>query len=160
MRFQTEKKHIIDLLFPIALFFVFAVSAVAVIILSANIYRSTTASSEDNYETGTVLSYVTEKLHQSDGGAQVTLGSFEGLDSLVIRQTYGGQDYVTYIYEDDGILRELFLQDGVDASASDGSEIMPVRDFSMKELSDGLFEFSCQSSEGKTLNTVAAVKSE
>ena len=42
MRFQTRQRHVIDLVFPIALFFVFAASALVVLILAADIYASTT----------------------------------------------------------------------------------------------------------------------
>ncbi len=42
MRFQTRSSHVIDLIFPIALFFVFAASSLSVLILAADIYASTT----------------------------------------------------------------------------------------------------------------------
>lgn len=159
MRFHREKKHIIDIIFPVSLFLVFAASALAVILLAANVYRDTAAASEDNYRTGTVLSYMTEKIHQNDTGGQISVGSFDGRDSLVIDQTYDSKDYVTYIYEDEGLLRELFIQNGVDAFAADGSEIMPVTDFTMNEISDGLFEFSCLSDDGQRISTIVAAKS-
>ena len=99
MRFSNEKKHVIDFMFPIALFFVFAASSLVVIILSANIYSSTTKASESGFNTRTVLSYVTEKIHQSDQNQAVSIGTFDGLPSLVIELTYDNdQTYVTYIY--------------------------------------------------------------
>ena len=45
MRFRTQQNHMIDFLFPVALFFVFAVSAMTVILLATGIYRSTTEHS-------------------------------------------------------------------------------------------------------------------
>ncbi len=39
MRFQSRKHHIIDILFPISLYFVFTVSALAVLLLATNVYR-------------------------------------------------------------------------------------------------------------------------
>ncbi|MCB6585629.1 DUF4860 domain-containing protein, partial [Streptococcus gordonii] len=73
-----------------------------------------TKASESGFNTRTVLSYVTEKIHQSDQNQAVSIGTFDGLPSLVIELTYDNdQTYVTYIYEDNGILRELFIQDGV-----------------------------------------------
>lgn len=161
MRFSTKKKHVIDFIFPIALFFVFAASSLVVIILAANIYSSTTKAAESGFETRTVLSYVTEKIHQSDRSQAVSIGKFDGRDSLIIEQGFDGNEtYITYIYEDDGVLRELFIQDGVDASAGSGREIMTVRDFSMEQLSDNLFKFVCTSEKGETVSTVVAVISE
>ena len=48
MRFRTQQNHMIDFLFPVALFFVFAVSAMTVILLATGIYRSTTEHSSRN----------------------------------------------------------------------------------------------------------------
>lgn len=161
MRFSNEKKHVIDFIFPIALFFVFAASSLVVIILAANIYSNTTKASESGFGTRTVLSYITEKIHQSDEEQAVYLGSFDDREALVIEQQFDSDFiYITYIYEDNGMLRELFIQDGVDASAENGREIMPVRNFSMKELNDSLFQFTCVSDEGDIRSTVVAVKSE
>lgn len=157
---STNRKHVIDMIFPFALFFVFAASALLVILLAAHIYQDTTALAEDNYESRIVLSYVSEKVHQGDENGGVFIGTFDGRDSIVIRQTYGGQSYETYIYEEDGVLRELFLQEGVAASAADGREIMEVHDFQMEQLQPGLFRFSCTTGEGEALSTVVAVLSE
>lgn len=160
MRFHSEKKHVIDFVFPIALFFVFAASSLIVILLAANIYRSTAKASESGFQTRTVLSYVTEKIRQGDERGAVSIGTFDGHDALVIQSVYGeDQIYMTYIYEDNGILRELFIQDGIEAKASSGREITKVTDFNMKKLSDRLFEFSCSSKDKKTIKTIVSVKS-
>lgn len=161
MRFSSEKKHVIDVIFPIALFFVFAASSLVVIILAANIYSGTTKAAESGFSTRTALSYLSEKIHQSDGSQAVSIENFENKEALVIRQAYdNGQTYITYIYEDNGILRELFIQEGVDASADSGREIMPIYKFVMKQLSDNRFYFICSSEEGETMSAVAAVRSE
>lgn len=159
MKFHSNKKHVIDLIFPIALFLVFAASALLVILLAANIYQRTTAMAEVNYESRTALSYVTEKIHQGDAGGEITIGTFDGHDSIIIGQNYGSQHYQTYIYEDEGILRELFIQEGTKASAADGREITEVHQLQMEQLADGLFRFTCVGADGKELNAVAAVLS-
>lgn len=160
MRFHTEKKHVIDLIFPVALFFVFAACSLIVVLMASNIYSSTTKASETGFETRTPLSYVTEKIHQSDENGTVSISVFDGLDALVIHQDFGShKSYTTYIYEYEGALRELFIQDGVDASVSDGKEILNVREFTMKQITDSVFGFSCTSSEGDVLKTAVTVKS-
>lgn len=160
MRFYFIKKHVVDIIFPFALFFVFAASSLLVILLAADIYRDTTAMAESNYESRTVLSYMTEKIRQGDENGEVYIGSFDGRDSVVIRQTYGQQSYQTYIYEDEGVLRELFLQEGVEAAASDGRKIMEVHNLQLEQLEEGLFRISCTAKEGEELETVVAVVSE
>ena len=161
MGFSKEKKHIIDLIFPIGLFFVFAASSFALVILAANIYSSTVHKSQSSFGTRTVLSYITEKIRQSDQNDAVSLGTFDGQKALVLKQTYDNDiTYTTYIYEYRGTLRELFIQDGVKASAGNGREITQVQDFSIEELDRRLFQFTCTSMEGDTLSIVVSAKSE
>ena len=64
MNIGKQRNHVIDFIFPISLFFVFAVSSLVVILLAANIYRSTTRESIDQDASRTVLSYISEKIHQ------------------------------------------------------------------------------------------------
>lgn len=160
MKFHFNRKHVVDMVFPFALFFVFASSALLVILLAADIYRNTTAMTESNYESRTVLSYMTEKIRQGDENGGVSVGSFDGHDSVIIRQTYGQQNYQTYIYEDEGVLRELFLLEGVEAVASDGRKIMEVHDLELEQLEKGMFRISCTAKEGEKLETVVTVVSE
>lgn len=161
MRFNTEKKHVVDLIFPIALFFVFAATSLIVVLMASNIYSSTTKASKEGFETRTVLSYITEKIHQSDENQSISVSTFDGLDALVIRRQYeDNNSYTTYIYEDNGVLRELFIKDGTDASASDGKELMPVNHFTVEALSDTQFCFSCISEDGNLMETLVSVKSQ
>ena len=112
MRFRTQQNHMIDFLFPVALFFVFAVSAMTVILLATGIYRSTTEHSSLNYTARTSLAYICEKIHQNDAGGDVALGTFDGCDALILRQTRGEDTYQTYIYVYENDRKELFIKDG------------------------------------------------
>lgn len=159
MRFQTQKKHMIDLLFPVALFFVFALSALTVILLATNVYREATESSSLNYTSATSLSYISEKVRQNDSANAVSLGSFDGCESLILEQNIENTTYFTYIYVDGGKLKELFVKDGATASKTAGTVIMPVDEFTMKQLSDGLFEFTCTDTKGDKSSTVVGVRS-
>lgn len=159
MRFRTERKHMIDFLFPVALLFVFAASALAVILLATNIYRNTTEHSSLNYTAGTSLSYITEKIHQSDENGKVSIGSFDGLDALILEQIINEESYFTYIYADEGELKELYVKDGVEASASSGKPILLVKSFTMKAVSNQTFSFSCTDKDGKTASSIVSIRS-
>ena len=63
---KIRRRHVIDLLFPIALFLVLAASSLFLVILAANVYQKSVAWEESNYESRTCLSYVTEKIRQND----------------------------------------------------------------------------------------------
>ncbi len=116
----------IDLLFPIALFLVLAASSLFLVILAANVYRKSVAWEESNYGSRTCLSYVTEKIRQSDTDGGVETGTFDGIPCLILRQNFGDQAYATYLYSYEGQLCELFVQEGADVHAPDGQRILEV----------------------------------
>lgn len=159
MRLHTKRNHMIDFLFPVALFFVFAFSALTVILLSARIYQSTTENSFLNYTSRTSLSYISEKIHQNDSNGAVTLGTLDGCDALVMEQTVSGETYYTYIYTSGQELKELFVKDGVDVDLSAGRTILEIQDFSMEQVSEHLLKFSCTDSKNQKASTVIAIKS-
>ncbi len=157
-----RKQHTIDFLFPIALFFVFSSTALVALLLASHIYQGIVSVSEEQFTQRTSLSYVTTKIQRSDNGGteNIYLSIFDGCDALAIESQYGDTSFVTYIYETEGELREIFLQKGVEASAQSGTSIIEVQDFSMKELSEGLFQFTCTSSEGCSDSVIVSVRSQ
>ena len=83
MRTNQEKRHIVDILFVLALFAVFAFSALVLVILGANIYKSTVSSMSRNFESRTAGSYITEKIRQSDVCDSIYIDDFEGCEAIV-----------------------------------------------------------------------------
>lgn len=156
---KIKRRHVIDLLFPIALLLVLAASALFVVILAANVYQKNVAWEERNYENRTCLAYVTEKIRQNDAEGGISIGTFDGQPCLMLRQNYGDQPYVTYLYSYDGTLRELFVQEGVEMKAPDGQKILEVNDFEVSEQEKGIFKISCTDENGTEFVTYAAVKS-
>ena len=159
MREQTERKHVIDFLFPLALFFVLTATSVALVVLASGTYSRQVQDSEDSFVSRTALSYATEKIHQADEYGAVYAGTFDGQDAIVICQTYSEQTYMTYLYEYDGYLRELFIQDGVDAKASDGRRILASDSFSFEESQERLFHLYCTNKDGSISDTYVSIKS-
>lgn len=159
MRFRVKQRHMIDFLFPVALFFVFALSALTVILLATRIYQSTTENSSLNYTSRTSLSYISEKIHQNDLENGVSLGSFDGCDALVLKQEIDDTVYFTYIYSYQNELKEIFLKEGAETHAAAGQTILNVQDFSMKQIAEGLFSFQCTDEAGQTASTTVCVRS-
>lgn len=159
MHNKQEPHHLIDLLFPVALLFVFALSAIVVILLATGIYRDTAEHSSRSYTAQTALAYLTEKVHQNDSDGRIDLTDFDGCEALRIQQTYEELSYTTYIYVYEGALRELFLKDGTEASASDGQTILSVRELHFSDLGDGLLSFSCKDLDGREAMALVRVRS-
>ncbi len=158
---MKNSKHMIDFIFPIALFFVFASTALIILLFSANIYQNVVNESNTNFQQGTVLSYITEKIHQNDsaGDQTISLSEFDQIPALAISQTYGEHTYTTYIYELNGELKEIFIQDGITASADTGTTIMQIKDLEITEISEDLYQISCTSTDGNRTSTVISTHS-
>ena len=151
---MRKSKHTIDFLFPIALFFVFACTSFVVLLFSANTYEKIVAQSNSNFESGTCLAYITEKIRQNDSNGAITISSIKDIDALSIQENIDGKIYNTFIYEYEGTLRELYVQDGVSVSPKTGTIIMDINKLDMKELDTGLLEFRCTLEDG-SVDTVS-----
>ncbi len=148
-----------DFLFPLSLFFVFFCSSIIVLLFAANIYESVVEDSNRNFETGTTLAYITEKIHQNDADGQIKISEFDGYEALEIQETYGDKLYKTYIYEMNGVLKEIFIQDGIQASANAGTTIMNIQDFDMTDKGNGLMEFTVTSLDGSSESVTIGIHS-
>lgn len=156
MNTRSQKNHGIDALFPITLFLVLTIFALMVIVLAAKIYENTTANSHRNHQSRIALSYISEKVHQSEDCA-ISIEQFETTNALTLTRFYEGNRYDTYIYYYDGALRELFAKEDVGFSLSDGKVILELQEFSMKEIANGLLYFSCTDAENQMADSYVSV---
>ena len=159
MKIQRQKHHVIDFIFPVALFFVFAVSALIVVLLATRIYQSTTEDSQEHYTSRTALSYISEKVRQNDESGAVSIGTLDGSDCLILTQKSGTTAYATYIYEYDGFLRELSVKEGSEPSPSAGEKILEADSFQSDTVADGLFRFTVTTPQSNDHSVTVGIKS-
>ena len=159
MRFQARHKHVIDLIFPIALFFVFAAYSFSVLILAADVYASTTDRLGVNDENRTALSYISEKIRQNDSNGAINTVSIDDTDCLALSAVYNGIPCTTYIYVYDGILKELFINDGIPVSLKNGRDIMQISSLSIDRLEDHIYLFTTVDSTGTESSVIASERS-
>lgn len=159
MRFQTRSRHVIDFIFPIALFFVFAASSLVVLILAADIYGSTTNQLQANDENRTALSYISEKIRQNDAGGALEIATVEGIECLALAADYNDVPYTTYIYEYEGMLKELFARDDASVSLKDGKDIMKISSLTILQIDDRLYQFITVDSQDREDSLVVSERS-
>ena len=159
MKVQTHNRHVIHILFPISLLFVFAVSSFIVLILAADLYASTTDQLLSNDESRTALSYLTEKIRQSDTDGSLGIADIDGRRCLSLSANYNGTVYVNYIYEYDGMLKELFVKEGINVPLKSGSDIIEISSFAVDELEANMYRFTVIDSEGLETSMIIAERS-
>ncbi len=142
---KQEKHFIVDILFVLALFGVFAVSALALVTIGADVYQHTVEDMSVNYESRAAVSYIMEKVRQNDTADSVSLTTLEDVPALCMLSRIGGDTYCTYLYLYDGHLKELFMRE--DASLGGqilpaGTDIMELQEFSLSYAKNDLIQVS------------------
>ncbi len=148
---NRQKNFMVDFIFTLSLFGVFAVSALLVVVIGAGVYRSTVSLQESNAVHRTSLAYVAEKIRQGDESGSIRAGEIEGEPALILTSVYGGESYSTYIYSYEGKLRELFAKSSSVPSLIAGQAITEVSAFEIEEAKDGLYRIAVSDAEQDSL---------
>ncbi len=154
MKNRTTQNHVIHFLFPIALFFMFAALSFTLILFSADSYANITNSVTSTEDARTTFAYLSNKLNQSDSNGSISIGTFQGKDSIIIETIHGEETYYTYIYEQENTLYELYIKEDVEITPNLGTPLMAVSDFKIKELDNTLYSLSYISTEGEPYEKV------
>ena len=152
MEQKNARKHSTDILFVLVLFLVFTSAALAVILLGARVYQRTSARMESNYTIRTAVSYVSEKIRHADESGAISLGELDGIPALTLSQEIEGTSYVTYLYFQNGALKELLTEASREASSEQGTAIVSLKNFSMEETDDGFYLLQAEDAEGEVLS--------
>ena len=140
---KEQKAKITDLLAPVT-FAVFAVCILLVLMAGTKGYGRLVSRGEETFEKGTVARYLTMRVRQAE---RVELEEFGGCEALAFYERIDGETYVTYVYCDEGFLRELFCDKNATLSANSGEKILPAEEFSCA-LTEGLLTVRV---DGRTL---------
>lgn len=139
MHRRIENKHIVDTLFVLTLFAVFAICSMLLIAFGANIYQRTVQNYEEHFNINTSIAYISEKIRQSDDSGAIDIIDFGDTQSFRILSTYNDIDYYTYIYLDNGYLKELFAKADNDLGPKAGKKLLPIKRFNISRTVDGKF---------------------
>ncbi len=153
-----KNQHMIDILFTLALFLVFAVLALFVVVLGANAYNDISRSSEENYNIRSSFVYLTEKIRQGDADGNVAVTSLAGSDAVVLTQEINNDNYQTWIYLADGTLNELFIREGTAFTPESGQEIMDLSGFDIEMLGGRLFRMTLEDAHGHKYESLVSLK--
>lgn len=154
MNHKTQEKHfIVDILFVLALFGVFAVSALALVTIGADVYQHTVEDMDVNYESRTAVSYIMEKVRQNDTTDSIFLTTLEDAPALCMLSEIDEDTYCTYLYYYEGHLKELFMRQGASLGGQllpAGTDILELADLDFSYADDNLIRVSLQTPSGET----------
>jgi hypothetical protein len=136
------------------IFCVFAMSVLAVLMLGADVYKNMNESSQEDYNKRVCLSYIWSKAKNKDDGGGFYAGEFHGLPALIFNDVFGGRLYKTVIYAHDGVLRELFFEDGLSFNPGDGEAVAKLDRLSVTEDGRGFIIVQTLSNDAGRNNPV------
>ena len=131
-----EQVHITDLLFSLGLLCLFTISSLTVLLIGAHVYKQTALDMKTNYTTRTALTYVAE-----------------------LSESIGGVSYITYIYEDENALKELFVQASQPVTKSQGETILAIQNFSIEQAGENLLRFTVTDEENTSASLFIHIRS-
>ncbi|MDD2958994.1 MAG: DUF4860 domain-containing protein [Lachnospiraceae bacterium] len=143
---MRRQEHSMDTVFALTLFALFAVSSMLLILLGTRVYGRIAGKMKD-VDAPVILSYLTEKLRRYDSEEQIRL--LDG-NRLLLQEEGENGTYVTWIYTEDGYLKESLLAEGKEPVENAGTVIGAVRDFAVSFSSDQLIQLSVTDGNGDT----------
>lgn len=159
MNFQNKTRHMVDILFVLALFAVFALSALLLVMFDSKIYQNTVTGMNENYTLRNSYSYITEKIRQSDTENSVQTGLIQDASAIVITTETNQTLYETYLYYYDGYIKELFIKKGDPADPTAGQNILKVNSFAIEQINSSLYSFKITDEQSQTIEFLVDHKS-
>ncbi|MCL2851995.1 MAG: DUF4860 domain-containing protein [Defluviitaleaceae bacterium] len=158
---SRSRRHVIDVLFTLALFCVFAAASLIVVFIGADVYSSTVRRMDTSFEVNTTLMFVSTNIRQHDSQGAVRIDELEGRPALVLRQYLIGRIFETWIYHHNGELRELFIdsENRYALSLDAGQSLINVYSFHVEMVQDGLVAIYAESEDGTSGRMLVSLRS-
>lgn len=130
---MKERAYKITDLLSLTVLAVFALCALAVLLLGGRVYRNLAEAGEESCRSRTACQYLTTRVQQA---GELSVAEFGGSDTLVIREKVGSRVYLTRIYCHDGWLRELYCGENAELQPEEGEKILEAESLILS-LTDG-----------------------
>lgn len=147
-----RRKHSVGTLFTIALFCLFFMFLLLLLVFSAQAYRSAAESKQRNDNLYTASAYLTAKFREHDSNEQINIQSIDlgavPTSALCLTDTIHESDYITYIYLMDGHLRELFTAADQAPVFEMGTKIAALQNFALEKDPDGFLKITLEDLQG------------
>ena len=158
MKHQSGRAHSISGAFVFLLLGVFAVFSTVMVVLTAQLYKSTVNRTETHTQQLILSSYIMNTVHAADQAQAISVGTYDGQDALII--TWRGDEweedetvYQTMVYSYDGKLYELLTDSESEPEAGNGESVCEVQSF-CPTLDQGMLRVEMTDADGQpvTLN--------
>ncbi|WP_019229679.1 DUF4860 domain-containing protein [Sedimentibacter sp. B4] len=141
-----SKQFSFQFVFIMLLFLIIVILSVMIIVLGKNIYANINEDRDSNYEIRVSLSYIANKIRQSDKQGTVEIRNYENNNAVVINETYDDENYETWIYFYDNAIYEMFADENATFLPEEGMKIVDCDSLEITKIKDNLYKFAVSSS--------------
>ncbi len=159
LHLQTNRS-MLDLFLILVLLCGFTISALIIVMIGANVYKSVAGDMQSNFDLRIPLSYISTKVKQHDQAGAVYISEKEGTQVLILESTENKVVYETWIYPRDNQLYEVMIEKGQELSLSDGMAILPIKGLDIKMNTPSLLQVTSYDQTGKTLDLSLNLRSD
>lgn len=125
-------KKYIENISILSIFLLFAICSLTLMILGTDQYIKISDEMEKHFEMRTPIAYMSNKVRQNDTYGGIQILKKEGKDILVLSEAEGETVYETWIYEYEGELRELYIEQGDDPELEWGMALVEINGLTME----------------------------
>ncbi len=147
---ENKSKGIFDSVIITALFCVYVVSVIFVLMSGIRVYRSAAAAMKERYEKRTLISYLSVKIKHYDVSDSLKIGHAGDEEALVLTEKYDSEIFKTYIYCYEGSVRELFIRESASVEAGAGEIITAAENLEFEMITPSLIKVTCTGGYGKS----------
>lgn len=153
MEQKNHKSWMVNFISVILILGVFAVSCLVLMNIGIRVYMNIVVANNNNFELRTSLSYVATKVRSNDMDGYPKLEDKDGTQVLILGETLDHRIYETLIYYLDGVLYEIYQEQGNEYELDYGTEMMEIADFTITMTEDGMLKLTAcnQAHEEETL---------
>ncbi len=144
---NNSKQFSFQFIFIMLLYLLIVMLSVMIISLGKNIYDNINEDRNTNYELRVTLSFIANKIKQSDKMGAVEIKELHGMNALVINEVYDEEKYQTWIYFYDGAIYEMFTDEETSFNLADGMKVVKADSFNIEEINQNLYRFTAVSKE-------------
>lgn len=157
-----RKGHTIDIVFVLLLFCIFAASVLLVLLTGAGTYQGIAESMENHYQERTCINYIATKIrhYDTEGSVELVDGTGDAAIKLKLSETIDGTAYNTFIYYYNGMVMELFTEEGLEIDAGGGFEIIEAEGITFEMASDNLLRIECTGAGGTSAELFVSLRSQ
>lgn len=153
------QSHMIGELFTFALFAMFLLLALLIVVIGVDVYRSVVSVGDSVGGVRTSLGYVAGKVRSDAATQEVRLEEVEGKQALVLTEVYDGTPYETIIFHRDGALYEVYMNaEENEFDPEFGDRLTEIEQFEFAWAGDNLLAATAIAADGRTQTLHLAIR--